>query len=1110
MRESIVLTGTLPPECEEVIRRFEKAWQSETPPDIDCYRPASDTDDVWLLFELVHVDLDFRLRRGEPVRVEDYLRRYPRLADDRAALLELITAERRLRRCWQSEPAADDYWLRFPELRGELDTGPLTPSVVRHAAERSPAAAVILHLPGYQILRVLGRGGMGVVYAAGQPSLGRVVAVKTLLPGHESTASELDSFRREAEAIARLDHPNIVPVYEVGEHGGLPYFSMKYYQGGSLARRSRSADPRADAQLAETIARAVHHAHQRGILHRDLKPSNILLDEEGRPHVADFGLATHFDPDAGPGLASQVVGTPCYVAPEQAQGQAATTASDVYGLGAILYELLSGEPPFKGETTLVTLQQVMEQPPRPLRRRDLRIPADLETICLKCLEKTPQRRYQSALELAEDLERWLKGEPILARPVCPLERAWRWARRRPVIVGLALSTALALVLAVVNVAETWRTMEEERQARMKLQAAQAGQRRQLYLERVALAGRLWASNHVGWAEKLDECPPEFRHWEWHFLNSFRRSPLNRLGHDKSVIALAYSPGRLLLATACEGGAVHFWDAAGRRLPCRIHHRAWLSDLAFNHDGSRLATVGAHEVKVWDVETGEVLFRLRGSFWTAFSPNGAHLATALGQTIILCDARTGRSLRHLPGLGKRISHGAFSPDSRFLATASYETLSPVPEEEGGCVQIWDVSSGHPACEPRTYGPAVDSLAYSADSKRLLVGHLREILVSDAGTGAVISRLETTSRNRDRMALSPDGRYLAFPAKDRSIRVWDLQTAREAFILHGHTDRALAVAFGPDSRMASASVDRTVCLWDLTPRAEVRSVLRTPARADGGRAFSPNGSLWAGAPQRSDHPPGPDDVVSVQDTATGRELFRLRGRNDVAFSPDSRYLATATPEGGVTLCDAATGREVRALAGAPCHRLAFSADSRRLVSGGLDGSVQIWDVATGKLIQSWSAHFGWVSAAALSPDGSLLATAGRDSILSLWDVATGARICALTEGRLVNCSALAFSPNGKVLAAGGDEAIHLWDIPSGRPLRSLQGHRSQVRGLAFSPDSQRLASSSADATVRLWDVESGHELMSLPGVAAEVFGVSFAADGRRITGTLDKHTLSWEPE
>jgi serine/threonine-protein kinase len=535
--------------------------------------PQPRPGNIRLLAELIHIDLDFRLRRGEAARVEDYLERYPELGRYRAVLLGLIAAEYSLRRCWHAEPSAEEYLLRFPEYRHELAIlprgGPIRPaegdtdaplngadsSAPRHMAPAPPLPPPLPqarpHVPGYQVLRVLGRGGMGIVYAALQPALGRVVALKTLLPGHGFSADEAARFCREAEAIAHLDHPNIVPIYEVGENDGRPYFTMKLYPGGSLAYRvpTPGAEPRAEALLVETVARAVHHAHQRGVLHRDLKPSNILLDESGQPHVADFGLAKRFDPGAA-ALPSGIVGTPSYIAPEQARAnQPVTTASDVYGLGAILYELLTGEPPFRGETEWMTLLQVVECPPRPPRLINPSVPADLETVCLKCLEKDPAQRYQSAAELADDLRRWRNGEPIAGRPVGLLEGWWRWCRRKPREAAIA---ALALALLLLAVGGAWWLDRQgaRRQAEQELLQEQArGRVRAALVQLASLRQRfLWeeAKAMLARAEReaadlgLEEMLAEVRQAQRELDLEAR---LDEIQLDRATIGRGGGPGR---------------------------------------------------------------------------------------------------------------------------------------------------------------------------------------------------------------------------------------------------------------------------------------------------------------------------------------------------------------------------------------------------------------------------------------------------------------------------------------------------------------------------------------------------------------------------------------
>jgi tetratricopeptide (TPR) repeat protein len=302
---------------------------------------------------------------------------------------------------------------------------------------------------GYELLGELGHGGMGTVYRARQKGLNRIVALKRIITGPWATEAELQRFRQEAEAAALLDHPNIVPIYEVGEYQGHRYFTMKLIEGGSLAEhlaRYRD-DPQAAARLLVAVAQAVHHAHQRGLLHRDLKPSNILLDTQGRPHVTDFGLARWIGTGGELTLSGAIIGSPPYMAPEQATGRkgSITTATDIYGLGALLYAVLTGRPPFRGDTMLETLDRVRDQAPVPPSALNPRVDRNLGTICLKCLEKSPERRYGSAEDLAGDLERWLRGEPIAARAAGWAEHTSRWCRRNPFVAALIATVGVLLV-----------------------------------------------------------------------------------------------------------------------------------------------------------------------------------------------------------------------------------------------------------------------------------------------------------------------------------------------------------------------------------------------------------------------------------------------------------------------------------------------------------------------------------------------------------------------------------------------------------------------------------------------------------------------------------------
>jgi formylglycine-generating enzyme required for sulfatase activity len=476
------------------LQRFEDAWRRGERPVIQDYLAAIAQDRRVLLIELVHEELEHRLKVGEPVRVESYLEEYVELRADPNVAAGLIAAEYFLRQRVEEKPGLAEYLARFPEyaeaLRDKLAGSPagngaaaeartLPPAgLVAEAATLRPViaadapsgmAAPATHpapeepLPtmesvavtGYEVLGLLGRGGMGVVYKARQVGLDRLVALKMILYGQHATPEDLERFHTEAQAVARLQHLHIVQVHEVGEYQGLPYFSMEFCPGGSLADQLDGTpwEARRAAALVEALARAVNAAHQARVIHRDLKPANVLLAADGTPKVTDFGLAKRLDVEARLTQSGAIVGTPSYMAPEQAGGKATQIgpATDVYALGAILYELLTGRPPFKAATAMDTVLQLLSEEPVPVRRLQPQVPRDLETICHHCLEKDPAKRYASAQTLAEDLRRFQAGEPIAARPAGQLERAAKWVRRRPTAAALVGLTVLMLAGVVAGV-----------------------------------------------------------------------------------------------------------------------------------------------------------------------------------------------------------------------------------------------------------------------------------------------------------------------------------------------------------------------------------------------------------------------------------------------------------------------------------------------------------------------------------------------------------------------------------------------------------------------------------------------------------------------------------
>ena len=415
------------------------------------------------------------------------------------------TPEEVCRACPELLPQVRAGWQRLRALEAEV--GALFPESTSHVTVPTPPAAVptteLPHIRGYEVQEVLGHGGMGVVYKAWHLRLNRAVALKMLLAGPYARPEELERFLREAEAVAGLRHANIVQVYDVGDLDGRPYFTMEFVEGGSLAQKL-AGTPQPAGQAAALVAtwpRPSTSLTRAGIVHRDLKPANILLTADGTPKVTDFGLARRLEGGGGLTLSGAPVGTPSYMAPEQARGQkdAIGPAADVYALGAILYEMLTGRPPFRAETAAATLQQVLTEEPVPPSRLNPRVPRDLETICLKCLHKEPQQRYATALALAEDLKRFQRGEPIAARPVSRLERIARWVRRKPAAAALILTVLVLVGLAITVGASKWR-LKAQRQVEIakwtprlelvkQLETNGQFQRR----EHFCSAGRMWMS-----------------------------------------------------------------------------------------------------------------------------------------------------------------------------------------------------------------------------------------------------------------------------------------------------------------------------------------------------------------------------------------------------------------------------------------------------------------------------------------------------------------------------------------------------------------------------------------------------------------------------------------
>jgi WD40 repeat protein len=1070
--------------------------------------------------------------------------REQRLQSILVAYLEAVEAGR--------APGRDELLARHPEVAGELAefldsrehiaraAAPLRPAV-----GPSPELATVASTDGvivaplgkvryfgdYELLEEIARGGMGIVYKARQVSLDRIVALKMILAGQLASQDDVRRFHQEANAAANLDHPNIVPIYEVGEHEGQHYFSMRFIESGSLtALVGEKAEQRRAAELVAKVARAVHYAHQRGILHRDLKPANVLLDASGEPHVTDFGLAKRVTGPECPSEAGRltqsgaIVGTPSYMAPEQARAEKVlTTAADVYSLGAIFYELLTGRPPFQAATPLDTLLQVMERSPE--RPRSIRptIDRDLETICLKCLEKDPQRRYGSAEALTEDLERWLRGEPIQARPVGRAERAWRWCRRNAAVAGLVAAVACSLVAgAAVSTwfavaawhraeeaennarqatAEKERANQESERAGRGERAARESQRealRNLYISQMGQAHLAWKDGQVGRVlDLLDAQRPQrhgghdLRGFEWYYLRRLCQAGHSILVQQQQPFeAVACSPdGKIVASVSSDPLERKLWDATtGKELrsleglaPSSRAGSHRMGSLAFSPDGMRVAAFSWEGIRAWETQSRKLLHTFPG--WAPpFSASGKG------------------------GL-------AFSPDSRYLAAAS------------GLVRMWDLQTGKERALPLR-SPTNDAVcvAFTRDGERLAAGTVPPVLsffaptvqVWDIKTGTCV--LAVTHRGGTRcVAVSPDGKTIASVGNDLLIRAWDVESKKEKWALRGHTHEVSEVIFSPSGRqLLSSSLDGTITVWDTTTGSLVRT-LRGHTAGVTGLAFPSDGHYLASS--------GLDGTVRTWEWDRDQEALTLDEPFGAAFSlafhPESRYLAAGSGglNKGISLWDVPAGkvaRSYRELAGFT-KAVTFSRDGKRLATGS-DLGLRVWDTDSGKKLfgealfifarkgrppgrVSEDEDFWAILGLAFSPDGKHIASCGQG--VRARDATTGKTIWSMGKG-LWPCSSVAYSPDGRHLAGGMDKVVELWDAASGDVVRSLPAFPDTVLKVSFSPKGRRLLAAS-DSRVRAWELTSGQELLNfrLTGTrtpievgATNVGRVSFSADGERL--------------
>lgn len=1095
--------------------------------------------------EDLHLLLEGALNETELAAISSHLDRCPncREALDR---LSSDADSRRWRSLRQRQKAEDE---PSAELLSRIESV-VSPSSWKSATTRPFSAVLQPFAPtGYEILAELGRGGVGVVYKARHKGLSRVVALKVLLAGHHAGADDRARFQAEAEAAARLQHPGIVQIYEVGEYDSRPYLALEFVEGSSLSRVAHGTpqDPRTAAELVELLAQAVQYAHERGVIHRDLKPSNVLLQRgaTSTPKITDFGMAKLLDAPERTET-GHILGTPGYMAPEQARGQSKSVgpAADIYALGAILYELLTGRAPFQGVTPVDTVVQVLHDEPVPPRRLQPKVPRDLETICLKCLRKEPAARYESAGQLANDLRRFLDGRPVLARRVGLLDQGWRWCTRNPALAGLAAALVLAIVGGFAGITWGYLRAEDARKQEAVARENEARHRDQaelaLYYSRIALAEREWLANDVARAEYLlDRCLPgagypDRRGFEWHYLKRLCHADLLTFhAHREHIRGITYTPDGKHLITAAgtpdyartgqERGDLALWKTTGQLVGTFQGTQGQVVSVTLSRDGERLLAVCSNKkAYLWEMLSRRKLaeFDAQATYWQGasgdFSPDGNTLAIPNLKSVELRKVENGALVGLLTGY-QHAGMVTFNKDGRCLAST----------DRSGAIRVWDVVRRTELWQA-SGGP--DAIAFSPDGQWLAFTDKEFVKVYDI-SGREVTRLRGHNGTVRALAWLPSGKQLATASNDQTVRLWDVTTGREDRVYRGHQSPVLAVACSPDGRyITSGDANGLVKMWDAGRDQRAVMSLVTPDTCAVSFAAASQQIIAAWLT------PGNRAGIRAFDSATGALVYEhslpLAQRVEwplkyVDFSADGSLIASPSgPEQtDVAIWQTATGKEVARLNG---HKVgvrvvAFSADGRRLATAAWDrkpqspGELILWE-----LDEAWrgTPRFSFSTTApiqclAYSPDGRRLFAGDRgcfvpgqtqrtNGTITVWDADTGQQLRSWSAHHS-RVQTLAVSSDGQTVASaafGEEGGLRIWDCTTGELRYTLKAPPA-VTVVRFSQDGHRLAVAGYEGTVQLWDPKTGQDILSLRGPGGQIpenqandTDIAFSPDGTRL--------------